>query len=103
MPEDLSMAERFLQSLKGGGYIQSYEMSSTAAAVVKVKWPVSYLRIEVVQEKCKCGCVDSPDHGPCTKDNYEEGANGRCAHCDHAESCHPTVVKLRGEDFGKPL
>ena len=97
---DRNPREEFLEALKGRGLIKSYELTG-GSAVVTVKWPISYLRIEVVQEKCECGCVDSPDYGPCH--DFERGANGRCAHCDHVLACHPKVVKLRGEDFGKSL
>lgn len=94
MAEEPSPSEQFLARLKSEGRIVSYEMTSPVAAVVKVKWPISYLRIEIVQEKCECGCVDSPDYGPCH--DFELGGNGRCAHCDHAEACHAVKKPLVG-------
>lgn len=35
---------------------------------------------------CHCDTYDG-NLGPCAK--FELGGNGRCAYCDHAQSCHP--------------
>ena len=35
----------------------------------------------------RCSCAHVPDHGAC--DVFEQGMNGRCVYCDHAEGCHP--------------
>jgi hypothetical protein len=35
---------------------------------------------------CECGCCQFPDHGACP--SFEQGHNGRCVWCDHAEGCH---------------
>lgn len=87
MSTSVSMSEReaFLQSLKDADLIVDYKIEG-GAAVVHVKRPISYMRIEIVQVKCDCGCCDSPDHGPCN--HFELGGNDRCAHCDHAKDCH---------------
>jgi hypothetical protein len=76
----------FLQGLKDAGLIVDYTLTDPGHAVVKVKYPISYLQIELVQKKCECGCCDSPDYGACQR--FELGGNGRCAHCDHAHPCH---------------
>ena len=79
--------EQFLQDLKARGLIVDYKMGTAGSAVVHVRHPISYMRIEIVQLKCECGCADSPDHGAC--DHFELGGNGRCAYCDHSADCHP--------------
>lgn len=81
----MSEKEDFLLDLKQAGLIEDYKWVRGEAVVV-VKRPISYLRIEVVQRKCACGCCDVPDHGPCS--SYAEGGNSRCAHCDHSKPCH---------------
>lgn len=40
----------------------------------------------IANTRCACGCVDVPDHGPCSTPC--KGANGRCVYCDHALECH---------------
>jgi hypothetical protein len=77
--------EKFLQDLKDRDIIVDYELKD-CNAVVHVKRPISYMRIELVQTKCPCGCCDRPDNGPCKC--FEPGGNGRCAYCDHSEKCH---------------
>lgn len=37
-------------------------------------------------ERCRCGCCDVPDNGPCS--TPVQGGNGRCVYCDHSLSCH---------------
>lgn len=34
-----------------------------------------------------CQCSHVPDLGACP--TFEQGSNGRCVYCDHAEGCHP--------------
>jgi hypothetical protein len=38
------------------------------------------------ETKCPCGCCHATDYGACPE--FEEGGNGRCVYCDHAEPCH---------------
>lgn len=91
----MSDREQFLEDLKTRGLIVDYKMEGDGSAVVHVRRPISYMRIEVVQLKCECGCCDSPDHGAC--EGYEQGGNGRCAYCDHAEGCHPQRKAEEGD------
>jgi hypothetical protein len=87
----MSEKEDFLLGLKQAGLIEDYKWVNNEA-VVTVKRPINYLRIEVVQKKCECGCCDVPDHGACLR--FEQGGNGRCAHCDHAKPCHRRDISV---------
>jgi hypothetical protein len=52
---------------------------------------------EFAANRCDCGCCQVPDYGAC--DTFERGGNGRCAYCDHGQSCHPG----KGRYFNLPL
>jgi hypothetical protein len=81
-----------LRAMKAMNIITDYELKD-CNAVAHTEKPISYMRIEITQKKCKCGCMDSPDNGACNK--FEKGDNGRCVYCDHAKACHPEFFVRR--------
>lgn len=49
---------------------------------------------------CSCGCCEEPDAGPCPK--YYQGANKRCAICDHSILCHRRKGEPPPKDWNAP-
>jgi hypothetical protein len=50
---------------------------------------------------CSCGCCCRPDRGACPR--FLEGANGRCAVCDHSKACHRRKGEPPPADWNNPI